>query len=242
MAIREEEISYTAGDTTCRGFLARPEGDTPRPAVLVVHEWWGLNDYIRGRARQMAELGYVALAVDMYGEGQTGHDPAAATELMGSVLGDISIGEQRLQAALDLLAADAQVDAAKIAAMGYCFGGAIVLHAARIGMPLRAVVSFHGSLGSFHKPVKGEVQARVLVCHGAADALVPQEDIENLALEMQDAEADYRFEAYPEALHGFSNPEADAKAASFGMPLGYDAAADQKSFASMQALFGEVFA
>ena len=141
MAIREEEISYIAGDTTCRGFLARPEGDTPRPAVLVVHEWWGLNDYIRGRARQMAELGYVALAVDMYGEGQTGVDPAAATELMGSVLGDISIGEQRLQAALDLLAADPEVDAAKIAAMGYCFGGAIVLHAARIGMPLRAVVS-----------------------------------------------------------------------------------------------------
>ena len=242
MAIREEEVSYAAGGTTCRGFLAIPEGDGPRPAVIVVHEWWGLNDYIRDRARQMAELGYVGLAVDMYGDGRIGADPAAATELMGSVLGDIRLGEQRFQAAMDLLAARPDVDADKIAAMGYCFGGAIVLHEARIGMPLRAVVSFHGSLGSFHKPEKGGVRARVLVCHGAADALVPEEDVANLATEMQEAGADYRFEAYPDALHGFSNPEADANAAAFGMPIGYDASADQKSFASMQALFAEVFA
>ena len=125
--------------------------------------------------------------------------------------------------------------------MGYCFGGAIVLHQARLGVPLRAVVSFHGSLGSFHKPAKGEVRARVLVCHGAADSLVPDEDVDNLAKEMQDAEADYRFEAYPDALHGFSNPGADAKAAAYGMPVGYDAAADERSFASMRTLFAEVF-
>jgi dienelactone hydrolase len=242
MAIREEEITYAAAGMTCRSFLALPEGDTPRPAVIVVHEWWGLNDYIRGRARQLAESGYVALAVDMYGDGRVGDDPAAATELMGTVLSDIQVGEQRFQAAMDFLSARPEVASDKIAAMGYCFGGAIVLHEARIGAPLRAVVSFHGSLGSFHKPAKGEVKARVLVCHGAADALVPEEDIENLAREMQDAEADYRFEAYPGALHGFSNPGADAKASTYGMPLGYDAAADEKSFASMQALFAEVFA
>lgn len=241
MAIREEEVTYTVGGTTCRSFLALPEGDTPRPAVIVVHEWWGLNDYIRGRARQMAALGYVGLAVDMYGDGRVGDDPAAATELMGTVLSDIRIAEDRFQAALDFLGARPDVAAEKIAAMGYCFGGAIVLHQARLGVPLRAVVSFHGSLGSFHKPAKGEVRARVLVCHGAADSLVPDEDVDNLAKEMQDAEADYRFEAYPDALHGFSNPGADAKAAAYGMPVGYDAAADERSFASMRTLFAEVF-
>ena len=242
MAIREEEVSYTVGGTTCRGFLAFPEAQGPHPAVVVVHEWWGLNDYIRGRARQMAELGYVGFAVDMYGEGQVAADPPAATELMNTVLGDIRVGEERLQAALAVLAGRSEVAAGKIAAIGYCFGGAIVLHAARKGTPLQAVVSFHGSLGSFHAPAKGEVRAKVLVCHGADDALIPAADIANLEQEMASAEADYRFEAYPGALHGFTNPEADAKAAAYGMPLGYSAAADAQSFASMQKLFTEVFA
>ncbi|MFP6663585.1 MAG: dienelactone hydrolase family protein [Deltaproteobacteria bacterium] len=241
MAIREEEVTYRAGDTTLKGFLALPEGAGPHPAVLVVHEWWGLTDYIRGRARQMAELGYVGLAVDMYGAGQVADDPSAAGKLMGSVTENIQVGELRFRAALDLVDARDDVASGKIAAIGYCFGGAIVLQAAKVGMPLAAVVSFHGALGSFHAPAAGEVKARVLVCHGADDVLVPDADIENFKKEMDAAGANYAFEAYPGALHGFSNPEADERAKAYGMPIGYDPATDKKSFAAMQALFLEVF-
>lgn len=241
MAIREEEVTYQAGDTELAGFLALPEGAGPYPAVLVVHEWWGLTDYIRGRARQMAELGYVGLAVDMYGGGQVAEDPTAATKLMGAVTEDIQVGEVRFRAALDLLRARSEVQSGKIGAIGYCFGGAIVLHAAKVGMPLAAVVSFHGALGSFHAPAPGEVKARVLVCHGADDVLVSDADIANFKKEMTTAGATYAFEAYPGALHGFTNPEADERAKAYGMPIGYDPATDRKSFAAMQALFAEVF-
>lgn len=241
MAIREEVVTYPAGDTTLQGFLALPEGDGPHPAVIVVHEWWGLNEYIRGRARQVAELGYVALAVDMYGDGKVADDPPGATELMGSVMGNIKVGEERFQAAMDLLASRSEVDSGRIAAMGYCFGGAIVLHEAKIGLPLAAVVSFHGALGSFHAPEPGEVKAKVLVCHGAADALVSDEEIAGFKSEMDAAGADYTFEAYEGALHGFSNPEADEKAKAYGMPLGYHAATDAASWKAMADLFAEVF-
>jgi dienelactone hydrolase len=241
MAIREEEVTYLAGDTEMKGFLALPEGEGTHPAVLVVHEWWGLTDYIRGRARQMAELGYVGLAVDMYGGGQVADDPGAAGELMGSVTGDIKVGEVRFRAALDLLYARDDVRSGKIGAMGYCFGGAIVLHAAKVGMPLAAVVSFHGALGSFHAPAPGEVKARILVCHGADDVLVPDAEIEIFKKELDAAGADYSFESYPGALHGFTNPEADERAKAYGMPIGYDQATDEKSFAAMRALFAEVF-
>ena len=139
---------------------------------------------MRERAAQIAALGYVALAVDMYGEGKIGSSPDEAGALMTTVLNDMEIGTARLQAAFDVLADHALVDNARIGATGYCFGGAMVLHMARIGMPLRAVVSFHGALGSFHKPAVGEVKAKILVCHGAADSLVPDDDVANFKLEM----------------------------------------------------------
>ncbi len=241
--IAAENVDYTAGATTLRGYLAvDSQHSGPRPAVIVVHEWWGLNDYIRGRARQLAELGYVALAVDMYGEGRTADDPGGASALMMAVLGDIKLGEERFAAALDLLRARADVTPDRIAAIGYCFGGAMVLHAARKGVPLRAVVSFHGSLGSFHKPLPGDVKARVLVCHGAGDTLVPTADLAAFEAEMSAARADYRVESYPDVLHGFTNPEATGKGARYGVPLAYDAAADARSWASMRALLEEVFA
>ncbi len=241
--ITAENVVYTAGATTLRGTLAvDAERSGPRPAVIVVHEWWGLNDYIRGRACQLAELGYVALAVDMYGEGRTADDPGGASALMMAVLQDIKLGEERFAAALDLLRARADVTPDRIAAIGYCFGGAMVLHAARKGVPLRAVVSFHGSLGSFHKPALGEVKARVLVCHGGGDALVPEADVKAFEAEMIAARADYRIESYPGAPHSFTNPEATEKGTRYGLPVAYDGAADARSWASMQALLGEVFA
>lgn len=237
-----EVVKYSAGGTELVGWAEQGSGDGPRPGVLVVHEWWGLNDYPKRRARELAELGYEALAVDMYGDGKTASDPAGATELMSGVLGDQAALEARFKAGVEALKARPGVDGGKIAAIGYCFGGAVVLHAARIGLPLSAVVSFHGSLGSFHKPGPGEVKAKVLVCHGAADALVPEDDITGFKAEMDAAGADYRFESYPGALHGFSNPDATPNGEKYGMPLKYDADVDAKSWGQMRELFGQVFA
>ena len=239
--IRTEDVTYAAGDTMCRGHIAHAAGGDARPGVLVVHEWWGLDDYIRGRARMLAELGYTALAADMYGDGRTAADPDGAGALMNSVLGDMGAGTARLKAAFDTLAGHASVDAGRMAAIGYCFGGAMVLHGARIGMDLKGVVSFHGALGSFHKPARGEVKARVLVCHGAADSLVPDEEIAGIRQEMADADADFRFVAYEGALHGFSNPQATANGEKYGLPLAYDEAVDKRSWDDMKALFAEVF-
>ena len=237
-----EQITYRAGTTDLIGWAVEGSGPMPRPGVLVVHEWWGLNDYIRGRAEQLGDLGYEALAVDMYGAGQTGSSPDEANALMSAALGDVPALEARFEAALDALKARPGVDGSKIAAIGYCFGGAVVLHAARIGLPLAGVASFHGSLGSFHTPAPGSVKAKILVCHGAADALVPEADVEAFKAEMDAAKADYKFEAYPGALHGFSNPDATANGERYGMPLAYDADADAKSWAEMKSFFQKIFA
>ena len=240
--IRTEDVTYTAGDATCKGHIAYDAaGGEPRPGVLVVHEWWGLDDYIRGRARMLAELGFTALAADMYGGGRTAAEPEGAGALMNSVLGDMDAGTARFRAAFDALAGHASVDAGRIAAIGYCFGGAMVLHGARIGLDLKGVVSFHGSLGSFHKPAKGEVKAKVLVCHGAADSLVSDEEIAGIREEMADAGADLRFVAYEGALHGFTNPQATANGEKYGLPLAYDETVDKQSWNDMKALFAEIF-
>lgn len=237
-----EQITYRAGTTDLLGWAVEGSGPAPRPGVLVVHEWWGLNDYIRGRAEQLGDLGYEALAVDMYGGGRTGSSPDEANALMSAALGDVPALEARFEAALDTLKARPGVDGSKIAAIGYCFGGAVVLHAARIGLPLAGVTSFHGSLGSFHAPEPGSVKAKILVCHGAADALVPEADVDAFKAEMDAAKADYQFEAYPGALHGFSNPDATANGEKYGMPLAYDADTDAKSWAEMKSFFRKIFA
>lgn len=238
-----ETISYTANGTTLKGYLAYDQGaDAERPGVLVVHEWWGLNDYIRRRARMLAELGYTALAVDMYGEGQIADNPEDAGSLMNAVLQDMEQGEVRLKAGYALLKGQSTTDAAHVTAIGYCFGGAVVLHAARIGMDLDGVVSFHGSLGAAHKPAPGSVRARILVCHGAADSLVPDADVAAFKQEMEEAGADIRFEAYEGALHGFTNPDADENGKKYGLPLAYGAETDRRSWQAMQDFFKEIFA
>jgi len=241
-AIRSEPVSYTAGGTALRGFLATPATEDARPGVLVVHEWWGLNDYIRRRARMLAELGYTALAVDMYGGGRVADNPADAGALMTSVLNDRKAAEERFAAAYRLLESHAATDAGRIAAIGYCFGGAVVLHAARLGLPLRGVASFHGALGSMHTPAPGSVRAKILVCHGAADSLVPDAEVAAFKQEMEQAGADYRFIAYANARHGFTNPEADANGKKYGIPLAYDAAADDRSWQDLREFLDRIFA
>ncbi len=242
LSIESKDVTYQSGTSRLRGHLAVDGSRSgKRPGILVVHEWWGVNDYIRGRARKLAEAGYTALAVDMYGEGQTATTAAQANSLMSAALADPAALEARLRAAWELLKSEATVEASKVAAIGYCFGGAVVLHAARIGMPLSGVVSFHGALGSFHKPAPGTVKAKVLVCHGASDSLIPEDQIAAFKKEMDEAGADYRFVSYPGALHGFTNPEADARAKQNGLPLAYDAQVDEQSWKDMSALFDSVF-
>jgi dienelactone hydrolase len=240
--IHSEPVTYRAGDTTLRGFLATTATQDARPGVLVVHEWWGLNDYIRRRARMLAELGYTALAVDMYGDGRVADNPAEAGALMTAVLNDRKAAEARFAAGFDLLKAQPGTDGNRIAAIGYCFGGAVVLHAARLGLPLRGVVSFHGALGSMHTPTPGGVRAKILVCHGAADSLVPDSDVAAFKHEMDQARADYRFVTYDNALHGFTNPDADSNGKKYGIPLAYDAVADQRSWRDMREFLTRIFA
>jgi len=241
--LHTETVRLNADGTQLDCYLARQKnGDAPHPGVIVVQEWWGLNDYIRRRTRMLAELGYTALAVDMYGGGQVADNPDDAGRLMNGVLSDMSQAESRMGAALECLQNDASVDANRIAAIGYCFGGAVVLHAARKGMPLAGVVSFHGALGSFHTPAPGSVGAKVLVCHGAEDVLVPEDSVTALKDEMQAAGADFRFIAYPGALHGFTNPDADGNGKKYGLPLAYSKDTDERSWQEMQAFFKEIFA
>jgi dienelactone hydrolase len=238
--IRTEQIEYRHGDAVLHGFVAWDDAaDGPRPGVLVVHEWWGLDDYTRDRTRQLAELGYVAFAIDMYGEGLTTEDPQEAGRLAGRFHGDRRLGRDRAAAGLAMLAAHPLVDPQRIAAIGYCFGGTVALELARDGADIAGAVSFHGSLGTPMPATADTLRARILVLHGADDPLVPIEDINRFRQEMTDAEADWQFISYGGAVHSFTNPRADDR----GIPgVAYNETADRRSWQHMKLFFEELFA
>ncbi|HEX9780997.1 MAG TPA: dienelactone hydrolase family protein [bacterium] len=241
-AVRGEEVSYTVGDQAFRGYLAYDDAmRQARPGVLVVHEWWGHNEYARRRAEMLAELGYIALAVDMYGDGKTAKHPEDAAAFSNAVTSRLDDARMRFDAAARLLKAHPMADPDRMAAIGYCFGGGIVLHMASTGADLDAVVSFHGSYALVEPAKPGEVTARVLVCHGGADAFMSSEQIETLKHRMRDARADFRFIVYDSAQHSFTNPGADAIAEQFGLGIGYDADADQASWNDMTTFLEESF-
>lgn len=235
-------VKYQAGGTECHGYLAwDARQQDPRPGVLVVHEWWGHNEYAQRRARMLAEAGYTALALDMYGEGKTAEHPKDANRFMTETLANMDAAVVRFKAARKLLEEHASTDPSKTAAIGYCFGGGVVLGMARMGMDLDAVCSFHGSLKT-DKPAKpGTVKARIFVAHGEADAMVSAEDVAAFKAEMQAAGVTPEFLSYKGAKHGFTNPEADAKAKQFEIPLGYDKAADEDSWAKLKAFLAASF-
>lgn len=240
--IISSEVNYTDGETTMKGYLAYDNSKKgKRPGIIVVHEWWGHNDYAKKRARMLAKLGYHAIALDMYGNGKTASHPKDAGMFSGEVKKNMDVAEKRFMAAYHLLQKQETVDKDKIAAIGYCFGGGIVLEMARRGVDLDAVVSFHGSLDTKKSAEKGKVKARVLVLNGQADPFVKPEAIENLKNEMKAADVDFKFINYPGAKHAFTNPEADKFAAEFKIPLAYNKPADNKSWKEMKKFLKKSF-
>ena len=241
-AITGETVEYSAEGVVMKGYLAYDENiNGKRPGVLVVHEWWGLNDYARMRAEMLAKLGYAALALDMYG-GKVATHPTDAQKFAAEIRGNFDLAKARFVAGMDFLKAHAVVDPARIAAIGYCFGGGIVLNMAREGVDLKGVVSFHGGLAPVKPAQKGAVKAKVLVLNGGADTFVPQEQIAAFKEEMEAAGVDYTFISYPEALHSFTNPDADRVAKEFNMKIGYNADADKQSWKEMRKFLKEIFA
>jgi dienelactone hydrolase len=234
-AVVGEPVEYREGDTLMRGYLAYDDAlKGPRPGVLVVHEWWGHNDYARSRAEQLAAMGYTALAVDMYGDGKRADHPKNAGKFAGEVKKNMAVATARFEAAKTLLASHASVKGGEISAIGYCFGGGIVLEMARRGLDLDLVASFHGSLPTEHPAMKGGVKAEVLVFNGADDPFVKAEQIAAFKAEMEAAGVNYTFTDYPGAKHSFTNPGADAFGKKFELPLAYDEAADRQSWQALE--------
>lgn len=240
--IHGEEVTYEAGGVQLTGYLAYDAAQQgARPGVLVVHEWWGHNDYARRRARMLAEMGYTALALDMYGDGKVAEHPEDAQKFAMEVMGHKDVGVERFRAARSLLEAHPTTDPTRTAAIGYCFGGAVVLHMARIGEDLAGVASFHGDLSTQSPAEPGAVKTRILVLHGAEDPFGPPETVEAFKQEMDAAGADLKLIAYPGAVHSFTNPDATALGERFDMPLAYNQEADRQSWAELERFLGEVF-
>jgi len=241
--VEGKDVTYTANGTTLKGYLAyNVSSSAKRPGVLVVHEWWGQNEYARQRARQLADLGYVALAVDMYGEGKQADNPADAGKLAGGVMSNMETLQARMLAAKDYLTSVDVCDPTKVAAIGYCFGGGVVLQAARMGMDLKGVVSFHGSPLTSASPAQhGTVIANILVLTGADDPFVTPEAIEAFKKEMDAADVDYRIISYPGAVHAFTNPAADSLGKLFKIPIAYNKEAATESWNEMKSFLQTIF-
>jgi dienelactone hydrolase len=238
-----EEVSYEADGVKMKGYLVYDKNKQgKRPGVLVVHEWWGNNDYARKRADMLAELGYTALAVDMYGDGKVVTTPEEAQAAAGAVYGNLEGARARFQKAQEILSLHDTVAGDDVAAIGYCFGGGIVLHMARTGADLDGVASFHGSLTTKTPAEAGKVEAKVLVLHGAADPMVPPADVEAFKKEMDAAKVDYTFKAYEGATHAFTNPAATEVGKKFNLPVAYDATADQQSWDELKGFLEKTFA
>ena len=239
-AIKTQEIEYEHNGTKLLGFLAYDDAtQDKRPGVIVVHEWMGHNDYARRRAEQLAGLGYAAFALDMYGKGVRAKDAQEASQMAGRFKSDRQLMRDRARAGLDVLKQQPMVDPARLAAMGYCFGGQVSLELARAGSDLAGVVSFHGALDTPTPQDAKNIKGKVLALHGAADPFVPPDHVEAFVREMEDAKVDYQFVAYgPDVVHGFTNP-GNKGAAMKG--VGYDENADRRSWRAMQVFFEELF-
>ncbi|MEI8086763.1 MAG: dienelactone hydrolase family protein [Paludibacter sp.] len=235
--IKEENITYSVGSTVMKGYIAYNENlKGKRPAVLIVHEWWGLNDYPKTRAKQLAELGYIAMAVDMYGDGKIATNPKEAQALASTFYSNPQLSKSRLDAALAEIKKHKQTDNQNIFAIGYCFGGSVVLNSAKLGSELKGVVSFHGGLAGVPANKK-LLKAMILVCNGGNDKFVSENDINTFKHQLDSIGANYTFITYPNATHAFTNPASTEVGKSFNMPIEYNKKADIDSWNDMLAFF-----
>jgi dienelactone hydrolase len=239
-SIKTAEVEYTADGLPCRGFVAYDENHKGKlPIVVVVHEWWGLTDYVKDRARQLAALGYFAMDADMFGNGKTAPTPTEAMAMTKPYYTNPAITKTRLEAAIAKAKTFPQADSSRVAAMGYCFGGFVVLNAAKLGAPLKGTVSFHGDLSGV-APQKGAVQGRILICQGGDDPFVPEKARAAFKKTMDSAGVNYTFKTYPGALHAFTNPGATELGKKFKLPIAYNATADSASWNDMKSFFDAV--
>jgi dienelactone hydrolase len=236
--VQSKTLNYKIGEQEFIGHVAWDEAiPGKRPGVLVVHEWWGLNDFAKGRANELAKLGYVAFACDLFGGGKVAKGPDEAGQLIKSLIENVPEWIKRAGASLDLLKQQPQCDTSRLAAIGYCFGGSTSLLLACSGAELGAVVSFHGSLQPGVTDA-GRIKASLLICHGSLDSFTSEETIVKFRKSLDDAHVDYEFDTYGSAKHGFAVPDADKR----GMPaLGYNQKAAERSWRRMLALFEEKF-
>jgi len=241
--IQTEVVDYEVSGVTMKGYLAFDDTRTEkRPGILVVHEWWGHNEYARKRTRMLAELGYTAFAVDMYGEGKLAKHPDQAMQFMKETQARSDLSRSRFQAALELLKSHPTVDPEKTAAIGYCFGGGVVIDMVRQGLDLDGIVMFHGGVAPAKIAAKpGTVKTKVLVCHGDDDQLVSLDALQAFQEEMKTSEIEMQFIRYVGAKHSFTNPDADALGAKFGLPVAYSPQADRESWSDMLNFFHRLF-
>ena len=237
-AVKTEVVTYKEGDTTLEGFVAYDDAvKGPRPGIVVVHQWTGLGEYEKKRARMLAELGYVAFCADIYGQGVRASNPGEAGKLAGKYKGDRALLRRRVQAALAQLRTFPQVNTGKVAAIGYCFGGTTVLELARSGADLAGVVSFHGGLSTPTPEDAKNIKARVLALHGADDPFVPAPEVADFQKEMREAGVDWQFVAYGGAVHSFTDFGATGAMAG----AKYNAKADARSWEAMKTFFADLF-
>jgi dienelactone hydrolase len=238
--VKTKAVDYTADGVTCKGFVAWDDAiPGKRPGVVVVHEWWGLNEDAKNRAKMLAGLGYVALCADMYGEGALTEHPSKAGEMATAVRKNIDTWRGRAKAAIEKLQSHENVDKTRIAIMGYCFGGSTSLQIAMTGHPdVKAAISFHGALPTPTVEEAKKIKCKVLVCHGADDSFIKPETIAKFKEAFDGAKVDYTFESYPGAKHSFTVKGIDDKAVK---GLEYNAEADKKSWDSLQKVLKEAF-
>lgn len=236
------EVQYSSDSTNMNGYFALDQSsDAKRPGILVIHEWWGHNEHSRKQAEKLAELGYVAFALDMYGDGKNTEHPDDAGKFMTAVVSNMDVAKARFESALEQLKNHPNVDPEKIGVIGFCFGGTMALSMANAGYDIDGVVAFHAGLGLPIMPGDGVVKAKILVANGADDPWVSEQQVDDLKAAMDGAGASYKYIAYEGATHAFTNEGADALGKQFGLPLAYNAAADSASWEEMKTLFSEVF-
>ena len=237
ISIQTREIQYNAADgQRLVGYFAAPSSQTPHAGIIVAPEWWGRNEYTEQRARELAEHGYAALAIDMYGDKNVTTDAKQAYEWMMQTFADADTIVNRAKAGLDTLAAQPEVNPTQLAAIGFCYGGKVVLDLARSGPPLKAVATFHATLAPKAPAVEGQIQGEILVLHGELDSMVTLDDVASFREEMHAAKVDHEVIIFEDAKHGFSNPLADERAKANGVDLGYNPEAERQGLDAMYDL------